>query len=67
MTADSKSTSATEWVMQVRTHRANKDIKSALDVCSKGLDSHPKSMDLLFTYGELRISRYNSEKKPRLT
>ncbi|MFQ5431128.1 MAG: tetratricopeptide repeat protein [Nitrospinota bacterium] len=64
MTAENKSVSATEWVMQVRTSRANNDVKSALDVCRKGLESHPKSMDLLFTYGELRIIRYNSAKKP---
>lgn len=63
MTAEKKSASATEWVMQVRTFRAKNDIKSALDVCRKGLQSHPRSMDLLFTYGELRIIRYNSAKK----
>ena len=63
MTAESKSTSAAEWIKQVRAHRAKNDIESALDICRKGLDSHPKSMDLLYTYGELRISRYNSEKK----
>ena len=50
--------------MQTRTFRAKKDIRSALAACRKGLESHPKSMDLLFTYGELRIIRYNSSKKP---
>ena len=63
MTAENRSASATEWVMQVRAFRAKKDIKSALAVCLKGLASHPRSMDLLFTYGELRIIRYNSVKK----
>lgn len=64
MSVENKSESPADWVMKVRTFRSKGDLESALKVCQEGLDSHPRSMDLLYTFGELKISWYNKTKKP---
>ncbi len=57
-------TSLAEWVTRARGLKARGDIESAIKICDEGLRAYPKSTDLLFTYGELRIARYNRVKKP---
>ena len=64
MTVENKSESPADWVMKVRTFRSKGDLESALKVCQEGLDSYPRSMDLLYTFGELKINWYNKTKKP---
>ncbi len=56
--------SPSEWIMRVRNLKEKKDIRAAIEECGKGLKQFPKSIDLLFTYGELRVGLYNIEKKP---
>jgi len=56
--------SPAEWVTRARGLKVRDDIKSAVKVCHEGLKAYPKSTDLLFTYGELRIVCYNRVKKP---
>ncbi len=56
--------SPSEWIMRVRSFKEKKDFKAAIAECGKGLKQFPKSIDLLFTYGELRVGLYNIEKKP---
>lgn len=57
-------TSLAEWVARARSLKVRGDMKSAIKICHEGLKAHPKSTDLLFTYGELRVACYNRVKKP---
>lgn len=50
--------------MKVRKCRGKKDFKSALEECRKGLDAFPNSIDMLYTYSELKIISFNQERNP---
>ena len=66
MAAENVPSTPADWVLRVRRLKAKNDITGAMKACEEGLENHPHSMDLLYTFGELGINCYNRQKKPDL-